>query len=574
MTANELRELDRLASGYCDDGLSASELAELERAIVGCPVRRKRFLEMTALHGSLAWTEEAAAPSQPPPRHRRWVRFALFATALAAAVLIGVVIRPSSTSVGPDSTASFARITESEGTEVVGPDGRPGAASVGGIVGPGSSVRTAGDGGRAVLTYPNGTRLELAAASAVAVGTWTPTPEDGPEGQSVSLEYGVVQAAGANVGSMPLLLTTPHAVVRMLAATLICTASADATRVEVLGGRVDLVRRADGRSIELAAGGSAVATRDPIDPLVARRTDTRVMLPRFDVRVSGSAFALSPDGKRLATFVRDKITIWNGRTGTEEFTLPTFGRAVHATAFTPDSRTLFASRDNDTITSWDMDTRTVRSDDSTAPGPRVVGFSPDGRWRATGCSVSGSPAVVEVKDMTADVPSRTFKADDSGISFLAFAPNAKELAAATPNRGVVVWDMTKGTERASLKWDIRRRDRAEVVAYSSDGRWLAGGLTHRSAIRIWDAVTLAERVTLSGQGRVFRSIAFSPDSRLVAAGTLDGTLFIWNVETGEERLCERIDNRAVRFLTYTADGTTLIAATESGLVLHLAVNGK
>ncbi|KAF7987125.1 hypothetical protein HWV62_333 [Athelia sp. TMB] len=74
--------------------------------------------------------------------------------------------------------------------------------------------------------------------------------------------------------------------------------------------------------------------------------------------------------------------------------------------------------------------------------------------------------------------------------------------------------------------------RVRSAAFSSDGRRIASG-SDDGSIHIWDAETglLAVGPIQGDVGWIF-SVAFSPDGRTVASGSMDGTVCIWDAETG------------------------------------------
>ncbi|WP_240894025.1 WD40 repeat domain-containing protein [Limisphaera ngatamarikiensis] len=72
------------------------------------------------------------------------------------------------------------------------------------------------------------------------------------------------------------------------------------------------------------------------------------------------------------------------------------------------------------------------------------------------------------------------------------------------------------------------------MTFSPDGRRLAIGSNGAEAVKLWDAESLQELITLPGEGSMFQSIAFSPDGRALAACNSQGKLHLWYAPTFDE----------------------------------------
>lgn len=113
---------------------------------------------------------------------------------------------------------------------------------------------------------------------------------------------------------------------------------------------------------------------------------------------------------------------------------------------------------------------------------------------------------------------------------------------------------------------------ARSVAFSPNGRLLAVGAGDRS-ISIFDLSTGELRHTLKGHKGEVWSLVFSPDSKQLASGGTDSTILLWDSASGKaiQKLSGHTD--AVRAMSFLADGSQLGSGSLKELVLWDTATG-
>ncbi|HKO95646.1 MAG TPA: caspase family protein [Pyrinomonadaceae bacterium] len=103
---------------------------------------------------------------------------------------------------------------------------------------------------------------------------------------------------------------------------------------------------------------------------------------------------------------------------------------------------------------------------------------------------------------------------------------------------------------------------AQVVtlAFSSDGKILASGSVDH-IVKIWEPSTGSELRALKGHDMTVLSVVFSPDDKLIASGSADNTVKIWDVNTGVEKQTLRGHTLYVQSVEFSPDGKLIASGS-------------
>jgi eukaryotic-like serine/threonine-protein kinase len=350
--------------------------------------------------------------------------------------------------------------------------------------------------------------------------------------------------------------------------------SPDSTRVASAddAGVVSIWNTRTGENVAACVGHSSKALSAAFRPdgkrLVTASADGTVRQWEWDAngareveppyeRHSGEVLAAvySPDGEWIASAGTDRtIRVWRASGRQEAAVLHGHTGAVVELAFTPDGKRLVSRSENRSGAWLGDNTAGIWDVDFGGGLPVLLGhtwyvypamFSPDGRWIASG-SWDRTLRIWDAKtgDPCAEFPNGdytrtlTFSPDSTRIVSVqrrqpqiwdivtrrhwkdfpqldslghaaAFHPDGTTLAVLGGSGQVLVFDLATRTVVKTLSLGAAHDTKA--LAYSPDGRWLAGTDKDLKTVCVFDARTYEQKAQFTGHEGIVRTLAFSAD---------------------------------------------------------------
>ena len=217
-----------------------------------------------------------------------------------------------------------------------------------------------------------------------------------------------------------------------------------------------------------------------------------------------------------------------------------------------------------------------------------IKFTPDGNRIAVATSIG-----IWIYDAQTGEALTLLTGHTGRVTSLGFPADGRFLASGSFDRTVRLWDIDTGEQTALF---AGHRAGIGAVAVSPDGKTVVSGdSTWKGVLILWDVETGEQIKRHTGytdnlihrfeiwidksrtvpSPNAIEAIAFSPDGETFVSGHRDGTVRLWDAETGRKISAFREHKRAgINDVAFSPDGKMLMSSTNNGIVLQTFQKGK
>ena len=299
-----------------------------------------------------------------------------------------------------------------------------------------------------------------------------------------------------------------------------------------------------------------------IDPLGDRQPEVDIT-PLFEM-ISGDLISsdLMPESLTSGDLSGD---LWSKPTWNLQQTINAHSDWVRCLSFTPDGAKLVSGSFDKTIKLWQLATGTaIHTLTDHLKGVFALAVSPDGKLLASG----SWDELIKLWDLETGTLLSNLTQHQASVRSLAIDPDSKILISGSFDQTIVLWSLPDG----GVIKTISDREPVAAIALSADGKFLAS-TGDDGTVKIW-SMTSGEQIAHSkGNKHCIGSLVVSPDSRTIAAGTVNGYVVLWQLQNLENGQLPKIELSGT-IKAHAGQINACVFSPDGGYLITGSVDGK
>ena len=274
-------------------------------------------------------------------------------------------------------------------------------------------------------------------------------------------------------------------------------------------------------------------------------------------------------------------------------TLASTSGPVWSVAVSPNGKTIASGSWDGTIQLWHVSIDNAKIPIRTLAGHSgavwSVAISSDGKLLASG----SADKTIKIWNLQTGELQKTLKGHAAGVFSIAFSPDNSLIASGSFDKTVKLWNIKQGKSEKYQRYSyahsrgnsygysyeysyayshgfptrtlLGHTQEVQSVAFSPDGQTLASGSTD-GTVKLWNVNTGKAFRTLSDHTDAVWSVAIAPDGKTLASGSWDRTVKLWNLETGKIQRTLRGHSKQVHSIAFSPDGRTIASGDLGGTI--------
>jgi len=282
--------------------------------------------------------------------------------------------------------------------------------------------------------------------------------------------------------------------------------------------------------------------------------------------IRGLAFPIENSQTLFSGGEDQSVKIWDIISGKCNRSIQGYTNPVWSITFSPKGSLLVSGGEDRLVRLWDVSTEDKIYRDLTRHQHlvRTLAFNTEGTLLASG-SYDGTVVVFHtttwkiVKTIKED---KSLENENSGrVISVAFSQDSKKLAVSYYyGKKVSLWDIEQWKLITTIS-DFTERVRDVAFCPNKDILAISNDSTKEPIIKLWDIKERQDIRCLKGHTSPVWSLSFSRDGKILASGSADKTIRLWNWETGESIELKGHESR-IRSIAVSADGKMIVSGSD------------